>query len=154
MSTGHQSVFRHLGPLQFGQGQTESECQNQHLSVNHPKSYNNTQTTGPLSFPQSHQFSPRLITGGKEGKPTLSQLKPRVFKMRFYRQNLPTGATNCKCDALGLEIRPLVAKRICGKRLFDLFQPLLGFARPPQPSLQLGLAGRTRLRRLQRRTDC
>lgn len=89
------------------------------------------------------------------GKPILSQFKPWVFKMWFYGQNLPMGVTNCKCNALVLEIGPLVAKRICRKReesFLPLQQPR-GFARKPQPGLQRGLSSRSRLSWLQGQTD-
>lgn len=60
------------------------------------------------------------------------------------------GATNCKCNALVLGICLSVAMRICGKRQegFLTLQPLLSFAQPPQPGLQQGLTGRSRLSRL------
>lgn len=120
MSTRHQSVSKHLGLLRFVQGQTESEGQNQHLSVNHP---NPTITPELLDHsPSASDTTSHFIGSQVAGRKACPEpATPRMFKMWFYQRNLSTGATNYKCNALVLEIRLSVAKRTCGESrgLFD-----------------------------------
>lgn len=105
MSTKHQSVFRRLGLLQFGQGQTENECHNQHLSVHDPNPPIMPQPLDHSPSPSdtsSTSFNPSSL-GRKACPEPTSAL---CLKCYFYQQNLPTGAANttmplgCKEDLL------------------------------------------------------